>query len=93
MENLNINECNNENFKKMEENSKELERLIKCYEITKNEKKQINYLDENLYRNHAGLFFSAELLKKINIIKRIHDGVITNIFNEKVRICEVNSFK
>ena len=93
MENLNINECNNENFKKMEENSKELERLIKCYEITKNEKKQINYLDENLYRNHAGLFFSAELLKKINIIKRIHDGVITHITNEKVRICEVNSFK
>ena len=38
----------------------------------KKKKEKIIYLDENSYRNHAGLFFSVELLKKINIIKQIH---------------------
>ena len=32
----------------MEENSKELERLIKCYEITINEKKQITNANQRI---------------------------------------------
>ena len=32
------------------------------------------YIRENLYRNHAGLFFSLNTLKKINILKFVAKG-------------------
>ncbi len=86
---MNSNEYSNETFIKIKENTNELELLIKCYEKTKSKNEKIIYLDEHSYRNHAGLFFSIELLKKINIIKLIYKKKYDPIWRS-YESCEVS---